>query len=440
MGERATWATRVGFILAAVGSAVGLGNVWRFPYLTAESGGAAFLAVYLVAVLLVGLPAVLAEFVVGRRAHQNAVDAFEQLGGRYWRIVGALMLFTGTIILSYYSVVGGWVLRYVVGSITGAYFGDPAGYFQAISTGPGAVLFHALFMALTVGIVALGVQRGIEVSTKLMVPGIVVLLVALAVWAAGLDGAAAGYEFFLSPDVSALTGNVATVVPAAVGQALFTLSLGMGAMITYASYVGEDDDLVVDGVSIVLLNTLVGILAGLVVFPLLFAQGVSVGDPGPGAIFVSIATAFQTLPFGRLLGTVFFSVVAIAALSSAISLLEVVVSYLVDNLDVRRPVLATGVGAGLFLMGIPPALNSGAFSAYDQLTGSLLLPLGVFLTVVFVGWVDGRDAVDELRRGAGGSAVAAHAWLWHVRVVLLAAVVGTLVLSVASFLGVELLT
>lgn len=446
MVEREQWASRVGFILAAVGSAVGLGNIWRFPYVTAENGGAAFLVVYLAAVVAIGLPAMLAEFVVGRGSHRNVVDAFERVGYPRARVIGVVGLFTGFFILAYYSVVGGWVLRYVLASATGAYFGKPSAYFGAISAGLDALAFHAIFMATTVGIVAAGVREGIEVATKLMVPTILVLMVALAAWALTLPGAGDGLAYYLTPDVGVLVSNLGTILPFAVGQAFFTLSLGMGAMITYASYVGDEDNLGVDALTIVLFNTFVGVLAGFVVFPLLFAQGVDPGDPGPGAIFVSIATAFGeldatfgTLPVGRVLGVVFFGVVAIAALSSAISLLEVVVSYVLDNYDVDRPAAATAVGTLMFLVGVPSALDTDVLSLADTVASNLLLPLGVTLVVVFVGWVFGRQAVEELDVGTGEGETLESVWLWHVRVALVVAVVFTLALSVAELLGAEVL-
>lgn len=436
MVQRETWATRIGFILAAVGSAVGLGNIWRFPYLTAENGGAAFLVVYLIAVLVIGFPAMLAEFVIGRNTKRNVVDAFGQLGHPVWRAAGALFLLTGFWILAYYSVVGGWVFRYIVGSATGAYLGgDPATYFGTISTGMDALLFHALFMGITIAIVAFGIQRGIELSTKVMVPSIIVLMVGLAIWAGGLTDAASGYSFFLNPDPGAITGNIVSVLPAAVGQALFTLSLGMGAMITYASYIGEDDNLVIDGFTIVVLNTAVGILAGLVVFPLLASGNIDYGEAGASAIFVTVASAFQQLPAGRLLGLVFFGVVAIAALSSAISLLEVVVAYFVDNFDVSRPILTGAIGGAMFVAGIPAAFDTGLLTLYDNIASQVLLPVGVLLVVAFVGWFYGRDAVDEISLGTDRLRSAAPLWLWHVRSVLLVAVVVTLAFSVAELAG-----
>jgi NSS family neurotransmitter:Na+ symporter len=336
MSDRETWASRLGFLLAAIGSAVGLGNIWQFPFKTATNGGAVFLVFYLVAVLLIGFPAMLAEFIIGRRTNRNAVDAFAELGFKQWRVVGGLGVFTGFWILSYYNVVGGWVMRYILGSATGAYFGNSAEYFGAIASGPEAVVGQALFLLICVGIVAVGVEDGIEKATKVMVPSIVLLMIGMAAWVTTLEGAGAGYSYFLSPDFSTLAANAGDLIPFAVGQAFFTLSLGMAAMITYSSYIGDDESLPVDGGIIVVTNTLVGVLAGLVVFPILFAINVSPDTSGPSAIFVAMASAFPQLPGGRLLGVVFFGVVLIAAISSAISLLEVAVSYGVDNTSYSR--------------------------------------------------------------------------------------------------------
>ncbi|MFB6308017.1 MAG: sodium-dependent transporter [Haloarculaceae archaeon] len=438
MAERETWATRIGFLVAAIGSAVGLGNIWQFPFKTATNGGAVFLVVYLVAVLLIGFPAMLAEFVLGRRTHRNAIDAFEQLGHPQWRWVGLLGVATGFWILSYYSVVGGWVIRYVVGSATGAYFGAPAEYFGAISTGPEAVGFHLLFMAVTVGIVALGIEDGIEKATKVMVPSIVVLMLALAIWAVTLGGAGEGYAYFLSPDFGSLAANAGDVIPFAVGQAFFTLSLGMAIMITYSSYIGEDDNLPVDGGIIVVTNTLIGVLAGLVVFPILFAIGVSPDTSGPSAIFVAMAGAFSEVPLGRVLGVVFFGVVLIAALSSAISLLEVVVSYANDNYDIPRVQLAAGVGLVLFVLGIPSAWDTAWLGWFDTLAYKLFLPVSVLLVLLFVGYVLAGEAVEELRQGAGGLETFGPVWLWMTRTVVVLGVLLTLALGLQTlFLGSE---
>ncbi|WP_435154413.1 sodium-dependent transporter [Haladaptatus sp. DFWS20] len=434
MSQRETWTSRVGFILAAVGSAVGLGNIWRFPYMAAENGGAAFLVVYLIAAALIGLPAILAEFVVGRETKKNVVDAFRNLGGPGAALIGLLGLFTGFWLLSYYSVVGGWVIQYVIGSLTGAYFGDPNAYFGQIASGNGTILFHAIFMLLTVGIVAAGVEKGIEVGTKIMVPAIAILMMGMAAWAFTLEGAGAGYQYFLNPDFSVITNNYQSVIPDAVGQALFSLSLGMGAMVTYASYLDGDDNLVSDGISIAALNTFVGVLAGFVVFPLLFAQSIEPGAAGAGAVFVTLAEAFGTLPAGGIIGFVFFVVLLIAALSSAISLLEVVVSYFVDNFDVSRPVLTVGIGILVFALGVPSALSLDTFTFFDNVASNILLPLGVVLTILFVGWVYGGGSVRELRRGLGNASNIGPVWLWHIRTVVFVAVLGTLALSLQTFL------
>ncbi|WP_248896637.1 sodium-dependent transporter [Haloplanus halobius] len=432
MSQRETWATRVGFILAAVGSAVGLGNVWQFPFQTGANGGAAFIVVYLLAVFLIGFPAMLAEFVIGRRAERNPIDAFARLGHRNWRVVGILGTLSAFWILAFYSVVGGWVIRYIIGSVRGAYFSGSEAYFGAVSAGPEAVAFHALFMAITVGIVAFGIAGGIERSTKLMVPSIVLLLGGLAIWATTLDGGGAGYAYYLSPDVDTLVSNIGSILPAAVGQAFFTLSLGMGAMITYASYLGRDDSLPIDGATIVVLNTFVGLLAGLVVFPILFSLGIEPGSGGLGAAFITLAGAFAQLPAGRLLGAVFFIVLLLAALSSAISLLEVVTSYLADNTSYSRPALATALGGAIFALGIPSAFGLSILAWYNAIAYNLLLPLSVLTLLVFVGWVDTGDAVAELRRGTGLSESGAVAWLWFVRTIVPLGVLVTLLLGLQT--------
>lgn len=429
MSARESWATRLGFILAAVGSAVGLGNIWQFPFKTATNGGAAFLIVYLVAVALIGLPAILAEFVIGRRTNLNVIDAFEDLGHRYWRIVGAFILLTGVWILSYYTVVGGWVLRYLAGSFTGGYFADPGGYFVAISAGPDAVAFNALFLGITVLIVARGVRGGIERATKILMPALALFLIALAIYAGTLPGAGAGYSYFLSPDMNELWTNLGSIIPFAVGQAVFTLSLGMGIMITYSSYIASEENIVVDGATIVVANTSIGVLAGLVVFPLLFAQGIDPETSGAGAVFISIASAFGDLPAGKLLGFIFFGSVFFAALTSAISLLEVSVSYAIDNYDFTRVRATMGTGMVLFTLGLPSALDTAWLGWFDGLAFGILLPIAVLGTLVFVGWVIAGDALTELSAGTSGLTTIGPTWLWTVRVVVIVAVSATIILG-----------
>ena len=432
MAERETWTTRIGFIFAAVGSAVGLGNIWSFPFQTASNGGAAFLVVYLLAVFLIGFPTMMVEFVIGRRGERDPVAAFKQLGHGRWSFSGGFGLFCSLVTLAFYSVIGGWVLRYIVGSATGAYFSDPAGYFGSVSTGITAIGGHAIFMALTVGVVALGVANGIERATKFMIPAIIALLVGMAAWATTLEGAAAGYEYYLSPDFGVIAANFWSIVPSAMGQAFFTLSLGFSVMIAYASYLGRDDSLPADGAAIVVVNTIIALLAGFVVFPLLYATtGVEGASGGAGTAFVAIAGAFASLPLGQVIGAAFFVVLLFAALSSSISLLEVPVSYVTENYGYGRPTTAVAMGAGIFLLGVPTTFGSW-LGFYNDLVFELLLPVAVLLLALFVGWVADDDMVDELGRGTslGGSFVTG--WLWWVRVVIPIVLVVTLYLGATA--------
>jgi len=435
---RESWRTRLGFILAAVGSAVGLGNLWRFPWTTSENGGAAFLVVYLGVILLVGVPGLLAEFVIGRRSRRNPVGALSELSNsKYWSAFGHVFVAAGVVLLSFYSVVGGWIVRYFAGSFTGAYFADPGAHFGAIDYGVEAVGFHLVFLGITAFVVLRGVSRGIETATKLMMPTIVVLLVGLAVWGGSLDGAAEGVAFFLSPDVAYLRGNFLNILPAAAGQALFTLSLGAGTMLTYASYLGEDRSLAADGSAIAVLNTLVGVLAGVAVFPILFALGAGAGGGGPGALFVSLAGAFAALPYGRVVGVVFFGVVLLAALSSSISMLEIPVSFLVDEYGVERRQAVLGLVGVFAVTGSVCALDAGVFATVAGPVADLLLTGGLVGFLLFAGWVLGASATDELRRGAGSLARSLSTpWLFAVGVVLPVFLMFTFVSGLADALGV----
>ena len=429
VAERETWATRIGFILAAVGSAVGLGNLWRFPFQVGQEGGAAFLVVYLALILLIGLPAMLVEFVVGRRAERNPINAFERLGHRRWTALGVLAVAGGFIIMSFYSVVSGWVARYTLGSLTGAYHADSAAYFGDIAAGPDALALHFLFLLVTAAIISFGVQRGIEVAVKLLVPMLVVLMVVLIAYGASLEGAIDGYAYYLSPEPGAIAENWRSILPAAMGQAFFTLSLGMGIMITFASYVGDDRSLAADGAWIVGLDTLIAFMAGLMIFPVIFSiPGVEPGEGGPGELFVGVSEAIAGLPASEVVGFLFFGTVLVAALSSAISLLEVPVSFLIDNFQLSRRRATAIVTGSVFVLGIPTALDLAILEIYDVVTAELFLPLTVFLLVLFVGWVY-EDAVDEVSKGVE-SAWLPDAWLWHVRTVILVVIGFTLVVSV----------
>ncbi|AGB37264.1 sodium-dependent transporter [Natronococcus occultus] len=441
MVQRETWATRTGFILAAVGSAVGLGNIWRFPFVTGEGGGAAFLLVYLLFIALVGFPAILAEFVVGRRTERNPVGALKEYGGGIWTYIGGIFIATGFIILSYYSVIAGWFIRYALEGFRGSYAdhianydGDPEVMFGALSTGLDAFILHTVFMVLTVGIVALGIRRGIELAVKVMVPAIILLLAGLAVWAFTLPEASGGYAYYLSPDFGVIADNWADLLPAAAGQAFFTLSLGMGVMITYASYLGEDRNLATDGVTIIGFDTGIAFLTGLVVFPIMWAGDMTdPGEGGPGEIFVAMTQAFADIAGGQFLGLLFFATVSIAALSSAISLLEVVTSYAIDEVDLERWQAAVGMGGAIYLLGIPVTYDLIFLDLLDLFADAILLVFGALMLTILVGWIAPKVAIDELERGIGDLDGLGQAWIWAIRVPILIVLVVSLYLGVVDY-------
>ncbi|MFP4175177.1 MAG: sodium-dependent transporter [Halobacteriales archaeon] len=430
---RESWTTRLGFVLAAVGSAVGLGNVWRFPFQVGEGGGAAFLIVYLAFVVLIGFPAMLVELSLGRRTNLSPVGALREFGGKAWRYVGGLFVLIVFVIVSYYSVVAGWVLRYFVDSFTGAYLSQPGEHFGEIASGLDALFFHTVFMVAVVGIVALGIRKGIEIAVKVMVPAIAVILVGLAVYAAALDGAGDAYVYYLSPDFGTIAENWRTILPAAAGQAFFTLSLGMGVMVTYSSYIREDRNLFEDAGGIVVLDTFIAFTTGLVVFPILFTVGVDPGDPGPGAIFVTLAGALSDVPFAALVGAFFFGTVALAALSSAISLLEVAVSHLIDERGADRKRATFVVGGAAYLAGIPVGYDVVFVDLYDILAAQILLVAGAILLMVLVAWLYPEEAVDELRSGVGEIGVVGDAWIWLVRVPVLVVLLVSLYLGLVEY-------
>ncbi|WP_254523543.1 sodium-dependent transporter [Natrinema caseinilyticum] len=435
MAQRESWATRTGFIFAAVGSAVGLGNIWRFPFQVGQQGGAGFVLIYLLFIGLIGFPVMLAEFVIGRRTERNPVGALKQLGSGRLRYAGWLFFTTGFLILSYYSVVAGWTVRYVLLGLQNEYVGDVAGaegQFLSVASGVDAVFFHALFMLAIIAIVGFGIQRGIELAVKVMVPAIIVIMVGMAIYAFTLEGSGEAYSYYLSPDLGYIASEWQSILPAAAGQAFFTLSLGMGVMITYASYLGEDRNLAEDGLIIIGFDTAIALLAGLVVFPIFFSAGVDPGAPGAGAVFVTLAAAFGKLSLGGILGAVFFFTVAIAALSSAISILEVVVSYLIDEHGMNRLSATAIISVVIFLVGLPTTYHINVLNLYDLLVNNVLLVFGGFVIAIFVGWVIYDFALDELQKGIGDLGRWGTTWLWLLRV---PAVVGLFIVVLLGVTG-----
>lgn len=400
---RELWGTRWGFVLAAVGSAVGLGNMWRFSYVAAEGGGAAFVLLYVGMVLLIGIPLMLCELTVGRRTHLSPVGALRAVGGKAWVPLGVLFVVTGFLILSYYSVIAGWVLRFATEAAFLGFAENPGAHFEALASGTWAIVWHLIFMVLTIGIVMVGVQRGIERAALILMPTLFLIIAALAVWALTLDGAGEGYAYYLRPELDELRNP--TVIRQAMAQAFFSLSLGMGAMLTFASYLSRDRDMNSEAVTISFADFMVAFTAGLVVFPVIFALGLQdqVTASTLGALFIALPGAFEAMGgMGRIVGLFFFLALAVGALTSAISLLEVVTSSVIDEFKVPRRQVAIGTGFLIALFGLFSAMSLDFLGLMDAVAGDLFLVVGALAMSIFVGWFMLRDdAADELRAGAG---------------------------------------
>jgi len=420
--KREHWASRAGFIMAAAGSAVGLGNVWKFPYMAGENGGGAFVIVYLPIVFSIGISVLLAELIIGRAAQKNPVGAFRMLGGGAWPFVGFMGILAAFLILSFYGVVAGWTVAFAVKMAKGAFTApeaDPAVIFGTFIGAPvPPLLYAAAFMAVAVAVVLGGIGHGIERANLVLMPMLFVILVALVVRAVTLPGALDGLMFFVRPDFSKVT---AATVTAALGQAFFSLSVGLGAMITYGSYLDRKQNIGRSATSVAGLDTLAALLAGLVIFPTVFAVGVDPGT-GPGLAFVTLPSVFSQMPGGQVFGTLFFVLLAIAALTSAVSLLEPVVAFFMDQYGIRRSRIAAATGVAAFIMGIPSSLSMGIWSDFTLfgmgfldlvafVASSAMLPIGGLLIALFVGWVMGPRAIAELKGDADAPPALAGAWL-----------------------------
>ncbi len=410
---REQWGTRLGFVLAAAGSAVGLGNIWRFPYVTGVEGGAAFLIIYIVCIVFIGYPMMVTEISMGRNTLRNPVGAFKALAPNTpWWLIGGLGVLTGFVILSYYSVIAGWSLSYIFKAAAGFPEGIDAAdamFGEHITGLGGPIGYHFVFMVLTAGIIAAGVVKGIQRVVKILMPLLAILLLLVVFRAVTLPGAGEGLAFMFAPDFSAVTPQTFL---AAIGQAFFTLSLGMGAIITYGSYLSKKDEVPNSAVQIIGADTAIAVLAGIAIFPAVFALGFEPGA-GPGLVFVTLPAVFAEMPAGTLFGFLFFVLLSIAALTSAISLLEVVVAYFVDEKGWPRKQAALVLGAVIFVVGIPPILGysvwaeAGTFAGdlldtYDFIADSVMLPFGGALTAFFAGHVWGiKNVSDEANEGAG---------------------------------------
>lgn len=411
------WSTRLAFILAATGSAVGLGNIWRFPYTTGENGGGAFVLVYLLCVAAVGIPIMMAEVMLGRRGRQSPINTMRTLAEREgkhpaWQLLGWMGIVAGFTILSFYSVVAGWTLAYVFRAASGAFQGvgadEIAAAFGAFVSDPERMLaWHTIFMVLSVLVVARGVASGLERAVRVLMPALFVLLVAMVGYAMSTGHFGEGVAYLFKPDFSKLgTSGVLD----AMGQAFFSLSLGMGAIMIYGSYLTSHASIGRNAVIIAGMDTLVAILAGLAIFPIVFANGLE-PELGSGMVFKVLPIAFGQMPGGQLFGTLFFVLLVFAAWTSAISLLEPVVAWLVENRGFSRVRASVLAGVTVWLLGIVSLLSlnvwagfkvfgMGFMDLFEFLAANVLLPLGGLLIAVFAGWVLSRaSSTDELDTG-----------------------------------------
>ncbi len=413
------WSSRFAFVLAVAGSAVGLGNIWKFPYIAGENGGGAFVLFYLLCVFMIGLPIMVAEILIGRRGRRNPIATMELLGNEeagnpHWRIVGFVGVLAGVLILSFYSVIAGWAAAYIIKGAAGNFTGlDALGIgeiFGALSANAVETGFwHTVFMLMTILVVANGVERGLEKAVRVLMPALLGLLLVLLGYSMIAGDFVGGLDFMFAPRFDELTRDGALV---ALGQAFFTLSVGMGAIMAYGAYLPDEHSIGKTAAAIVAADTAVALLAGLVIFPIVFAHGL---DPaiGPGLIFHSLPLAFGQLPGGPIVATAFFLLLTFAAWTSAISLMEPGVAWLIEAFRLSRPVAAWSMGISIWALGFLSVFSSNLlsdvrflrgtfFDNLDYLTANIMLPLGGLAIVVFAGWIMSRNSTaDEVDPEAG---------------------------------------
>ncbi|MBP5217894.1 MAG: sodium-dependent transporter [Bacteroidales bacterium] len=393
--NREHFGSRSAVIMAMAGSAIGLGNIWRFPYMTGEYGGAAFILIYIACTLVLSLPIFLSEAVIGRRTHSNAIGAMKQLApGSGWRVLGYLSVVTPMIIVSYYSIVGGWSIEYFLRSFS-LDFGEfsPSGWT--------ALAFNTIFLALSCGIVALGVKSGIEKFSKMSIPVLFVLIIIILVYSVNMPGAEAGIDYLVKPDLSKVTGKTFAF---AMGQSFYSLSLGMGIIITYSSYVHKEENVIATGLGTAVADLMFAILAGFAIMPAVFSVGIK-PSAGPGLIFQTLPFVFTEMGAGVkwisvAVSAVFFLTVIVAAMTSSVSTIEVGVAYLVEEKKIERKKACLLVFILTWLLGLACALSIKAFGMVDAFASNFLLTIGALLVVLFVGWkMKRKDVRDEITNG-----------------------------------------
>ena len=419
MSQQATTAKRDGFssrfglIAAAAGSAVGLGNIWKFPYIVGENGGSAFILVYLISILAVGLPVLLAEFIIGRRGQANAVRSFKTIApNTKWSGIGWMGIIAAFMILGFYTVIAGYTIHYFILTITNAFSGmssaEIAQTFSDFSSGSTQIIYTIIFIILSLAILFGGVKDGIEKYSKILMPGLVGIILLLVIRAVTLPGAGEGIEFLLKPDFSQLSMNA---VLDALGHSFFSLSVGMGTMLTYGSYIGKKENLTSTAFSIGAADTIIALLAGLAIFPAVFAFGI---DPtaGPGLVFITLPNVFLQMPGGAIFGALFFFLLFIAALTSVVSIFEVIIAYVTEELKVNRQKAMALTTVAVVIIATVCALsqtpNSSLifnghtlFDWMDLLSANVLLPIGGFLIMIFLGFIMKKSHLeDELKQGS----------------------------------------
>ena len=412
--NRGEWGSKFGFVMAAAGSAVGLGNIWRFPYVTGQNGGGAFVLIYLACVLFIGVPLLFTEMGLGRSTRKSTIGAFKDSGGGiFWTGAGALLaLMVSFFVLSYYGVIAGWTIGYIGKMLTGS----AANFTEFAADASITIPLMAVFTLVTIVIVIGGISGGIEKAAKVLMPVLFLLIFAVALRAVTLDGAMAGIEFYLKPDFSKITANS---VLAALGQAFFSMSIGWGIMVTYGSYLPKDSNLVSSGVWVGLMDTGVALLAGFMIFPAVFAFGKS-PEAGPTLVFQVLPEIFNSMPGGMIVGAAFFLLLTVAALTSSISMLEVPASYFIDEKKWSRKKAAIVVGILVFIVGIPSALSHGASDTFSNMTmrvfggdyigfqnivdfwfGTFFIVVVAFVTCVYVAWkLPIEKIINEMARGS----------------------------------------
>ncbi|RRJ66769.1 sodium-dependent transporter [Paenibacillus oralis] len=410
-----------GFILAAIGSSVGLGNMWKFPYITGENGGAAFFLLFIVCLVLIGLPLLLAELAIGRAGRGSASTSFVKAGGaKIFGQLGLLQVIAPFLILTFYVIVAGWTLHYAVQSFSGALYSnsDYSGQFSSFSQGYMPIIWQAAAILITGLVVGKGISGGIEKFNKVLIPGLIILLIVLMIRAVTLPGAGAGVSFFLQPDFSKLSPEAALV---ALGHAFFSLSLGMGILLTYGAYVDKRQSLGTATLAIGTGDLIYAFIAGLIIFPTTASFGIQ-PDAGPSLVFIALPAAFSAMPLGAFFGGLFFVLLAIAALTSSVSLLEVPVSYVMDRWGWGRVKSVVIISILVLLVGLPSVLSFGIIPAFtdmggktffdwlDFITSNILLPIGGLITTVFVGYF-WKNAAEAAGLKAGWFRV----WLFMVR-------------------------